>query len=105
MPRIATVSGRGSEVTRTVMSATTTINAPTTIITVPCFVDDLVMDSLCHCTAVHVRDERHLRPAHIGTYGRVIGSFGRLYGYGHLVARLEPFGFCSRNQGTRREER
>ena len=72
MPRIATVSGRGSDVTRTVMSATTTINAPTTIITVPCFVDDLAMDSLCHCTAVHARDERHPPPAHIGTYARPV---------------------------------
>jgi hypothetical protein len=76
------------------MSATTTINAPTTIITVPCLVDDLAMDSLCHCTAAHARDERHHPPAHIGTYGRHgrpietahIAGYDRQIGWGQCQA-------------------
>jgi hypothetical protein len=81
-------------VTRTVMSATTNINAPTTIITVPCVVDDLVMDTLCHGIGVDARDERHLRPPisahmhprrikHIAGYGRLVSEFSIRRRVGH----------------------
>jgi hypothetical protein len=68
-------------VTRTVMTATTTISAPTTIITVPCVADDSVMDSRYHCTAARPRDKRHLHPpiskplcVKGGCFGRVAGG-------------------------------
>lgn len=77
-PMTAIVTGRGSEVATTVMTAIATISAPTIIITTPCVTADPIMDSLCHCAAPRTRDRR----PHRAPMSRRAGVRGRLYAQG-----------------------